>query len=197
MKTIWCNGTFDVLHPGHVELFKVAKSLGDKLVVAIDSDEKIKRDKGADRPINSLESRKAILEAIKYIDIVIVFNTAKELAGLILDRSSGDARAALCLEDTFDKESDWYIERAGQIVNKVPRFKLAAKLEGQVRQTGIHAAAVVVSEKPLVEISGFARGKEKEKILCLDKFGAESLGLLKIDMLGLKQLAVFELIFPK
>ena len=83
MKTIWCNGTFDVLHPGHIELFKVAKSLGDKLVVAIDSDEKIKKDKGADRPINSLESRKAILEAIKYIDIVIVFNTAKELAGLI------------------------------------------------------------------------------------------------------------------
>jgi D-beta-D-heptose 7-phosphate kinase/D-beta-D-heptose 1-phosphate adenosyltransferase len=83
MKTIWCNGTFDVLHPGHIELFKVAKSLGDKLVVAIDSDEKIKKDKGADRPINSLESRKAILEAIKYIDIVIVFNTAKELARLI------------------------------------------------------------------------------------------------------------------
>ena len=37
MKTIWCNGTFDILHPGHIELFKIAKSLGDRLIVATDS----------------------------------------------------------------------------------------------------------------------------------------------------------------
>ena len=43
MKTIWCNGTFDVLHPGHIELFKVAKSLGDKVIVATDSDEKLEK----------------------------------------------------------------------------------------------------------------------------------------------------------
>ena len=140
--------------------------------------------------ISTFKPKVAIWDTRRVYDLP--WDEAKELAGLILDRSSGDARAALCLEDTFDKGSDWYIERAGSIVNKIPKFRQAAKLEGQARQTGVHAAAVVVSEKPLIEISGFIKGKEGEKILCLDKYGAESLGLLKIDCLGLKQLTIFE-----
>ena len=120
------------------------------------------------------------------------WDDAKELSELILDRSSGDARAALCLEDTFTKGSDWYIEQAGDIVGKNPKFKLAAKLEGQARQTGVHAAAVVVSGEPLYKLGAHVKGKEGEKILAMDKYAAESVGLLKIDMLGLKQLSVFE-----
>ena len=54
MKTVWCNGTFDILHPGHIQLFKVARSLGDRVIVATDNDEKIKKDKGDDRPVNDL-----------------------------------------------------------------------------------------------------------------------------------------------
>lgn len=83
MKTVWVNGCFDILHPGHVELFKVAKSLGDRLVVGIDSDEKVKKDKGDSRPINSLYFRKSMLESIKYIDIVLSFGSKKELEDLI------------------------------------------------------------------------------------------------------------------
>lgn len=83
MKTIWCNGTFDVLHPGHIELFKVAKSLGDKVIVATDSDEKIRKDKGSSRPINDICSRYAMLSAIKYIDQVLIFNDRKHLEDLI------------------------------------------------------------------------------------------------------------------
>ena len=140
--------------------------------------------------ISTFKPKVAIWDTRRVYDLP--WDDAKELSKLILDRSSGDARAALCLEDTFDKNSDWYIERAAGIVNRVPKFRQAAKLEGQARQTGVHAAAVVVSEKPLIEISGFVRGKEGEKILCLDKYGAELLGLLKIDCLGLKQLTIFE-----
>ena len=70
-KIIWTNGCFDVLHRGHIELFKYAKSLGTKLYVGIDSDEKIKKDKGNSRPINSVKDRKFILESIKYIEKVI------------------------------------------------------------------------------------------------------------------------------
>ena len=82
-KIVWCNGTFDILHPGHIELFKVGKSLGDKLIVATDTDEKIRQDKGASKPVNNLCDRISMLQAIRYIDEVLYFNTRKELEGLI------------------------------------------------------------------------------------------------------------------
>ena len=82
-KIVWCNGTFDILHPGHIELFKVGKSLGDKLIVATDTDEKIRQDKGASKPINNLCDRVSMLQAIKYIDQVLYFDTREELEGLI------------------------------------------------------------------------------------------------------------------
>ena len=80
---VWCNGTFDILHPGHIQLFKVARSLGDKVIVATDTDEKIKKDKGEHRPVNDLCYRVAMLEAIKYIDVVLTFGDRQELEGLI------------------------------------------------------------------------------------------------------------------
>ena len=82
-KIIWTNGCFDVLHWGHIELFKYAKSLGDKLIVGIDSDEKVKKDKGKFRPINTMRDRKFILESIKYIDKVITFNSTQGLEDTI------------------------------------------------------------------------------------------------------------------
>jgi|TARA_B100000029_G_C17551166_1_gene950184 D-beta-D-heptose 7-phosphate kinase/D-beta-D-heptose 1-phosphate adenosyltransferase len=82
-KIVWCNGTFDVLHPGHIELFKVGKSLGDILIVATDTDEKIRKDKGETKPINNLCYRITMLQAIRYIDTVHYFNDRKELEGLI------------------------------------------------------------------------------------------------------------------
>ena len=83
MITVWVNGCFDILHPGHIELFKVAKSLGDRLIVGVDSDEKVKKDKGEDRPINPLFFRKTMLESIKYIDLVLPFGSRLELEQLI------------------------------------------------------------------------------------------------------------------
>jgi len=82
-RIVWCNGTFDILHPGHIELFKVGKSLGDKLIVATDTDEKIRQDKGSSKPINNLCDRISMLQAIKYIDQVHYFDNRKELEGLI------------------------------------------------------------------------------------------------------------------
>ncbi len=83
MKRVWTNGCFDILHPGHVELFKVAKSLGDMVIVGIDSDEKVENDKGKGRPINPLLFRKSMLESIRYIDLVLSFNSREELEQLI------------------------------------------------------------------------------------------------------------------
>ena len=64
-------------------MFKVGKSLGDILIVATDTDEKIRKDKGENKPINSLCDRICMLQSIRYIDEVLYFNDRKELEGLI------------------------------------------------------------------------------------------------------------------
>ena len=104
-KIVWCNGTFDILHPGHIELFKVGASLGKKLIVATDTDEKIRKDKGAFKPVNNLCDRISMLQAIKYIDEVLYFNDRKELEGLI----------KLYMPDILLLGDDW---QGGDVVGK-------------------------------------------------------------------------------
>jgi rfaE bifunctional protein nucleotidyltransferase chain/domain len=82
-KIIWTNGCFDIIHRGHIELFEYAKGLGSKLYVGIDSDEKVKKDKGEGRPFNKLADRIKVLESIKYIDKVISFDSTKGLENLV------------------------------------------------------------------------------------------------------------------
>ena len=83
MKTVWTNGCFDILHRGHVEMFKFAKSLGDELIVGLDTDEKVKESKGSDRPFNNLEDRELVVSSIRYVDKTISFNSQKQLEDLI------------------------------------------------------------------------------------------------------------------
>ena len=73
-KIVFTNGCFDILHKGHIKLFKKAKSLGDILVVAINSDSSIKKIKGQKRPINSARDRAVVLSAIHFIDFITSFN---------------------------------------------------------------------------------------------------------------------------
>ena len=80
---IWVNGCFDILHRGHFELFNYAKSLGNVLIVGVDSDEKITQDKGPDRPYNKLEDRVYALESLKAIDKVMVFDNKEHLEWLV------------------------------------------------------------------------------------------------------------------
>ena len=79
MKTIFVNGTFDILHPGHVQLLNYARSLGDSLIVAIDSNQRVQELKGKDRPINSEDDRKFMLESLRSVDTVWIFNSDQEL----------------------------------------------------------------------------------------------------------------------
>lgn len=83
MKYIWSNGCYDIVHIGHIRLFQYAKSLGDKLIVGIDSDSRIKMLKGNNRPINSEIHRKIVLESIKYIDEVVIFDSSIDLENYI------------------------------------------------------------------------------------------------------------------
>lgn len=82
-KIVFINGCFDILHKGHIQMFKYAKSLGDKLIVAIDSDIRVKQLKGNSRPINNQSDRMYILSSIKYVDEVRIFYTESELEQLV------------------------------------------------------------------------------------------------------------------
>lgn len=73
-KIIFTNGCFDLLHPGHISLFEKAKALGDILIVAINSDLSVKKIKGQNRPINSLEKRIKVLAGLTAIDYLVVFD---------------------------------------------------------------------------------------------------------------------------
>jgi D-beta-D-heptose 7-phosphate kinase/D-beta-D-heptose 1-phosphate adenosyltransferase len=80
---IFVNGTFDILHRGHLELLNFAKGLGDFLMVGIDTDDRVKEKKGTTRPIHNQEERKFFLENLKSVDEVKFFSSDQELEELI------------------------------------------------------------------------------------------------------------------
>ena len=83
MRKIFVNGTFDLLHEGHIALINYAKSLGDEVNVAIDSDDRVKRLKGESRPINNQAERSTLLINLKAVDNVYIFDTDEELEYLV------------------------------------------------------------------------------------------------------------------
>ncbi len=70
---VFTNGCFDLLHPGHVSYLRAARSLGDALVVGLNSDTSVGKLKGSARPIVPEKDRGAVLEALKSVDAVVVF----------------------------------------------------------------------------------------------------------------------------
>ncbi|WP_091445810.1 D-glycero-beta-D-manno-heptose 1-phosphate adenylyltransferase [Micromonospora yangpuensis] len=115
---VFTNGCFDVLHPGHVRYLEQARGLGDLLVVAVNSDESVRRLKGPDRPVNPVEDRVTLLAALSCVDHVVVF-AEDSPAGLI-----GALRP-----DVYVKGGDYPPEM-------VPEAPLVRRLGGQVRTLG-------------------------------------------------------------
>jgi len=122
VKLIFVNGTFDVIHRGHIELFNYAKSLGDKLIVAIDTDRRVKQLKGDKRPVNNQNDRKFLLENIKSIDEVRFFDTDDELIDLIKNCDimvkGSDYKNKSVLGQNYCKEIVYY-ERTEHSTTKV------------------------------------------------------------------------------
>jgi D-beta-D-heptose 7-phosphate kinase/D-beta-D-heptose 1-phosphate adenosyltransferase len=83
MIKVFVNGTFDVLHSGHLQLLAHAKSLGDTLLVALDTDDRVSSKKGPSRPVNSLVTRLHIMSFLKPVDSVTAFSNDAELESII------------------------------------------------------------------------------------------------------------------
>jgi D-beta-D-heptose 7-phosphate kinase/D-beta-D-heptose 1-phosphate adenosyltransferase len=84
MKKVWVNGTFDILHVGHIKLLEYASSLG-LLRVGIDSDDRVKSLKGEKRPYNNLNNRIDMLLSLKSVNDVKSFSTEQELINLLVE----------------------------------------------------------------------------------------------------------------
>jgi D-glycero-beta-D-manno-heptose 1-phosphate adenylyltransferase len=98
---VFTNGVFDVLHRGHVTYLAQSRALGASLVVALNSDSSVKRlGKGADRPVNPLEDRLAVLAALESVSLVTWFEEDTPLS-LIL----------ICRPDVLVKGGDWPVNQ--------------------------------------------------------------------------------------
>lgn len=75
MKKVWMNGCFDVLHHAHFKMIEFASTFGELVVIGIDSDKRVKKLKGDDRPFHSEEERKYNLERINGVSKVIIFDS--------------------------------------------------------------------------------------------------------------------------
>jgi D-beta-D-heptose 7-phosphate kinase/D-beta-D-heptose 1-phosphate adenosyltransferase len=80
---IFVNGTFDILHRGHLEMLEYAASLGDYLLVAIDTDRRVRQLKGTARPINNQDDRRFMMYRLKGVNDVRLFDTDEELQHII------------------------------------------------------------------------------------------------------------------
>ncbi len=82
MKKVWVNGTFDVLHIGHIRLINFAKSFGT-VRIGLDTDSRVNEKKGIERPFNKLEDRMEFISSINGVDSVVSFGTDDELRNCI------------------------------------------------------------------------------------------------------------------
>src|SRR5215211_1873950 len=73
-RVVFTNGVFDILHPGHIRYLREARSLGDALIVGLNADASVRRNKGPERPVNSEQDRAEILAALECVDGVVIFD---------------------------------------------------------------------------------------------------------------------------
>ena len=114
MTSVIVNGTFDILHPGHVAMLNTARSLGDYLIVCIDTDRRVKELKGDNRPINDQNFRRTMLSNIKAVDLVELFDSQEELINIIklykpsIMVKGSDWKGKSVVAEKYVKEIYWY-----------------------------------------------------------------------------------------
>jgi DNA polymerase III subunit alpha len=109
---------------------------------------------------------------------------------VLIERSSGDLRASATIEDTVDQ-----FDVARNVFEENPELGIAMELEGNVKGFGVHAAGVVISNGPVTDVCAVYERTVNDqlyKVVSLDKYSAEEKGLLKIDLLGLKNMSFID-----
>ncbi len=126
-RVVFTNGCYDLLHPGHVRLLEQARSLGDVLILALNSDDSVRRIKGPTRPLLSEQDRSALAGGLEAVDAVTIFDedTPRELIAAVLP-------------DVLIKGADWAHWIAGrEEVEAVGGQVMALALEPGYSTTGI------------------------------------------------------------
>ena len=131
--------------------------------------------------ISQFRPKSALIEVCKALNIPPAATGAVKVA--MIERSSADSRANNCLEDTF-KETD----PGRAFIQQYPQAVAAQRIEGHASHTGVHAAGLLVSNEPITKFCVV----DAHGIAHVEKGAAEKLGLLKIDVLGLRTLGVLE-----
>ena len=120
-RIVFTNGCFDILHRGHVELFVRAKSLGDLLVVGLNSDDSVARLKGSQRPFVGEEDRAYILSALAMVDYVTIFDEDTPLKTMM--KLKPDVLVKGAEYDHEDIVGAKFIEEHGGRVERMPMVK--------------------------------------------------------------------------
>ncbi len=145
-KVVFTNGCFDLLHKGHIHLFREAKKWGDVLIVAVNDDASIKKFKGSWRPIFPLEERLEILEAIEEIDYLVSFS--EDIPQKII---------SLLIPDVLVKGGDWKLDEVvgrEEVEGAGGRVVLVPYLEGYSTSALINKIINSAATKPDEEKPG-------------------------------------------
>jgi rfaE bifunctional protein nucleotidyltransferase chain/domain len=131
-RIVFTNGCFDLLHPGHLEILQKAREMGDWLVVGLNSDNSVKRLKGATRPVQNLESRAAVLSCLRFVDCVVPFSEDTPL--LLIE---------MILPDVLVKGGDYsasMIVGADAVIRNGGRVETVALIRG-------HSTTAIIGKK--------------------------------------------------
>jgi D-beta-D-heptose 7-phosphate kinase/D-beta-D-heptose 1-phosphate adenosyltransferase len=132
-RVVFTNGVFDILHPGHIRYLTVARSHGDALIVAVNSDRSVRANKGPNRPVNPEQERAEVIAALGVVDVAVVF-----------DQETPHEIIVALQPDVLVKGADWAhdaivgrdtVEARGGVVIRVP-IEQGHSTTGLIAKTG-------------------------------------------------------------